>query len=246
MIASLVALLVLSPVQEQAPRPTAGAVISKMLARYSGLNSLTGGIRLTVSAMGESTSVDTTLAYEKPSLVYLKQVLNTKEPKMWLVVSDGKHFSYPKPPNLPGETDRLMEAVNQKGVIQTCQDIYSAGATSLRDREAPLDIAFGRRPDLQVRRAQWATFGMLGREQVRGIDAYVVGGDWREYRAAPVSATYKMWISEAGDLLRYQESGLVAIPVQSRGNAPTAQVVSTWEVNLKPNAETDHKLYVMP
>lgn len=243
-----VALSLALALQGQVPQeaPTAGAVISKMLAHYTGASSLVGQIRLTVTAMKVSSTLDTIVQFEKPSFVFVRQFAEATPTDVRLIVSDGKHFSYNMKPIFGSpKGDRLIEAVNQNGIIQTCQDIFGAGAQGLKDRNLPLDLAFGKRADLQYRRNQWATHEMLGHEQVGGVDTYVIGGDWREYATALVTGTYKMWITDAGDLLKYQETGLVLPNPEVAGQLGAQQVTSTWDVDLKIGAQTDHTLFTL-
>lgn len=248
MIAAIALFVTLVQAQEptaQTPEPTAGQVLTKMLARYSGLKSFVGTIKSTLTADGESASLDTYIQFEKPSFVYVRQNI-PGQARTWGVISDGKHFSYNVPPELPSPSDEhLVEPVDQNGVIQTCQDIYFAASHSFKDRCCPLDIAFGRNDDLRYRRNQWVTDTLMGKENVRGQTAYVVGGNWREYLSAMPSGTYRMWITADGDLLRYEEAGLVSLPDPKSGAMTVQQVTSTWECDFKPGAETDKSLYVL-
>ena len=108
----------------------------------------------------------------------------------------------------------------------------------------PLDIAFARSTDLKFRVAQWDTHNALGREMIGEQNAYVIGGNWREYPTAPVSGKYKMWITGDGDLLRYEEMLTIGIPMQDpRAPMMTQLVTSTWDVNIKINAQPGKSLF---
>lgn len=251
MILSFVACIALLQGQDTVVQPTAGQLISKMLARYSNVDSEVGRIRLTVAAANDKVTVDTEFAFQKPNLVYIHQTLNTREPKEWLTVSNGTVFSYNMPNSLatgsafsPSANNRLREAVTVKGVSMSCREIYGASTESLKDRSMPLDIAFARSTDLKFRIAQWDTHNALGRETIGEQSAYVIGGNWREYPTAPVSGKYKMWITEAGDLLRYEELQTIGLPNQDpRAPLITQLVTSTWEVDIKINVPPDKALF---
>src|SRR5688500_18043298 len=98
--------------------PTAKELIEKMLVRYHSAKTLTGKIRLTVSAKGSTASLDTAVQYERPAKLYIQQHKNVANPEpdqpyKWLVTSDGASFSYNIPndryPSAP--TLRLLEPV---------------------------------------------------------------------------------------------------------------------------------------
>ncbi|MBI3721977.1 MAG: hypothetical protein HY248_05430, partial [Fimbriimonas ginsengisoli] len=185
-----------------------------------------------------------TVQFKKPSLVFIRQAYDSGEGRSWLVVSDGRRFSYPVPPNLPlTAEERLVEAVTQNGVVNTCQDIYAASSASLKDRSAPLDIAFGRLTDLRFLRNQWVTLRWLGQQSYRDRTVDAIGGDWREYGRAPASGTYRMLISKDSDLVLYELAGREAVGDPARGILVPLLVTSTWEVDLHPNAETDDSLF---
>ena len=142
---------------------------------------------------------------------------------------------------------RLTEPVTVNGDTKSFREIYGASTESLKDRSMPLDIAFGRSTDLKFRREQWASHNLLGQTRLREIDAFIIGGEWREYPTAPVSGKYKMWITPEGDLIRYQETMTIAIPNTDPRMQPITQVVtSTWDVDIKVDAKTDKSLYVLP
>ncbi len=209
---------------------------------------MAGTIRASALVGNESATVETVFQFDKPSFVYIRQVSSSKDSRVCVVASDGKRFSYDVPAYLPSSKpgeDRLLEAVNQNGDILTCQEIYAASTASLKDRNMPLDLAFSRSTDLKFRRGQWATHLYLGEDKVRGIDAHVVGGDLREYATAAVGGGYKMWITDAGDLLRYEEDLTISLG-KPRPGVPPQQVATIWDVDIKLNAETNKSLYVLP
>src|SRR5580693_1615024 len=100
MITVAIALASLAITRQQDP-PSGGQVISTMLARYNGLTSLTGIIKLTVQAKAPtgtaSEVVDTVLQYQIPNKLYVRQDRTAPHPQTWIVSSDGTRFSYNYP-----------------------------------------------------------------------------------------------------------------------------------------------------
>ncbi len=211
-------------------------LISRMLQRYSSARSLTGSIVLSVTTMGQTAQARTDVQFELPSKLYLRQSRATAS---CLVTSDGKRFSYDAPKlTWHDKGVRLVEPVSlSNGKTLAVRDIYAAATASLIDRSAPLDIAIGRREDLEFLRRQWATLRYQGKVSHDGAEVHAITGDWKEYGDAPrTSGSFRMLISDSGDLKQYAVSETVDVP--PLGNKT---VVSVWEVSLtvngKPNAE---------
>lgn len=231
---------------------TAPELIGKMLRYYDAAQTLTGTIRFVQSVGDVSVSIETTLQYEKPSKLFIRQDRRSSEPRTFLVTSDGKFFSYDLPENrlaAPGE--RLYEPVVQAGRSLGYRDIYAVASRSLGDRSAALDIAIARTEDLKFIRGQWATVEYAPEQPGSGMK--VVTGDWRAYASAPVSGRYSMWITESGELKRYAQREVIqpeATVLDERFrerpaqlNVGPQQVNSVWEVDLKVNGEPDAKLF---
>ncbi len=225
-------------------------LIQKMLTVYHGAKTMTGTIKLTVSTTSGSASLDTALQFERPSKFYLRQrklVANPdpEQPTEWLVSSDGKLFSYPVPndkyANAMGV--RLVEPVAnpRAGSIHDLASIYAAASKSIGDRSMPLDIAIAARGDLVYRRAQWATYAVVGEKQVRGKKANLISGDFRQYSGAVVTGIYQMAVTDTGELLQYVEVTNVA--VGDGPNSQTVRITSQWEVDLTINGKVDPTLF---
>lgn len=235
----------------------ASQLISKMLRLYSSADSMTGTITLTASDGAGKVQVVTTLNYQKPSLLYILQKKMGGTPQQWLTISNGTWFSYDKPENLAGGETRVTESVKQvvpgpptrddKGNKQVkyqnydIRQIYAIGAPTLGDRSVPLDIAIGRREDLEHDNASWITTQLQGSTTINGTQASLVTGRWRPYGEGRLytnfksdAATYEMAITEDGQLLRYS----VFQPIE---NGPTISMV--WDVDLKVNGKPDPKIF---
>jgi outer membrane lipoprotein-sorting protein len=227
---------------QEAPRPTASALVSKVLAYYSGAQSMVGTIRFTQTAQSRSVVVETNLQFERPSKLYIRQELIAGERMLWLVVSNGTEFSYNTPENLPGATNlpRLIESVSQNGLTLDVPKIYKAAASSIGDRSAPLDIAIGHPEDLKSLTFQWATLESRGRVRLGEEEVDLVAGRWRPYGSAPASGQYEMYISPTGELRRY----VVLESVSPQGaNGAVLEIRSVWDVRLKVGAAVNQALF---
>lgn len=227
---------------QETAAPSASALVSRMLAHYSSAQSLTGTIRFTQSAQNTSVGIETVLQVERPSRLYIRQVLRSNEPAAWLVVSDGKQFSYNTPNNLPGSENlpRLVEQVSQNGTTLDSRAIYKAGATSIGDRSAPLDIAIGHPDDLKSLTFQWATLEYRGRRKLGDEEVDVIGGRWRPYGEAPASGQFEMYILPTGELRRYA----ILESVSPQGaNGTVFEVRSVWDVRITANGKPDPALF---
>jgi hypothetical protein len=225
-------------------------LIEKMLVRYHGAKTLVGTIDLTVSTQAGSASLKSTLQYERPAKLYLLQeklVANPdpEQPARWLITSDGTKFSYGVPNDrfhaAPGL--RLIEPV-ENARVKTKHDlgsIYAASSKSIGDRSMPLDIAIAARTDLVYRRAQWATYSVLGKKELDGKSVSVIGGDFRQYAGAPVTGKFEMAVTNEGDLVQYLEK--TNVMVGEGAGARSVEVISRWDVDLRVGAMVNPALF---
>lgn len=227
---------------------TAGQVVSKMLAYYSDAKSLVGTITMTQRAGDRQATIQTEVQFAQPSKVYILQVLNASYGQSrWLVTSNGKIFSYSAPRSistegkLSPEGKRLVEACVQFGTDIGFRGVYQASVASLGDRSTPLDIVFGRKEDLKFRRDQWSTMEHVGKTDVNGVSAYVIGGAYRDYGRAPESGTYQFVIDEQFRLLRYIERETVGAAVN--GSRILQEVETVWSVNVTKDATPREELF---
>lgn len=214
-------------------------IVSQMISKYSQAKSLTGKIVLTQTALNQSGQVTTDVQFELPSKLYIRQRKSTG-PDTAIVTSDGKRFTY-LAPRRPGEVEgtRVIEAVQFQGKILTVRDIYSASVLSLFDRNAPLDIAIGRREDLEFLRHQWASLEYKGTTKRGNETVHVVMGSWREYGAVPVTGQFRLMVTQDFELREYT----VSETVQPNGAQRPTNVLSTWTVDLQIDAKPDPNLF---
>jgi ribosomal protein L35AE/L33A len=232
---------VCAPLQEpQGEQPqSAAAIVTKMLARYAGAKTMTGKITLTQGAMGQSGQVHTEFQFELPAKLYIRQVKSTGQGASCLITSDGKYFSYPSPKLTwqdPGT--RLVEAVKVRDKQLTVNEIYAAVGLSLVDRNPALDIAIGRKEDLEFLRNQWAGIEYRGTVREGDEDLHVVIGGYREYGTAPVTGQFRMKIGPEGDLREYALSESLKL-----GDLGVQTVLSTWAVRIEVDGKPDQALF---
>jgi len=224
------------------------ALISKMLAFYHDARTLTGTITMTQKVGEQSGSILTTVQFETPSKLYVRQQKQIGDRREWMIVSNGKLFAYDAPDLRTSETSkRLVEAqvieeVKPTGVKEVImrlgiREVYAAGAATLGDRSTPLDIAIGRTEDLRALRDQWATVNYKGTTEHGGKTVHVVMGDWRPYGNALPIGQYRMLVNDSGELLQFARSEPLAIAGKSE------TVLTTWDVRLERNGAPDPRLF---
>jgi len=237
----------------QPQTPSGAAIVSKMMGHYADAQTLSGTIKYTLTSGNASVSLDTYVQYQRPGLIYVKQVEATGRNRVWLLVSDGKYFSYDMPDQEPG-VGRLVESMAQvrsdKRFVDPKKpqppptpfdigDMYKAAAASLVDRSTVLDLAIGRNEDLKYMRHQIATIRYEGKVDVgdRKLDHIV--GDWRGLDVNQVTGTYEMFIAEDGGLVRFVRHENT---VPETGGPPLS-LHSIWDVNLTVNGAVNPSLF---
>ncbi|MFI5386729.1 MAG: hypothetical protein ACHQ50_11490 [Fimbriimonadales bacterium] len=258
-----------SALPQQQPN-AASQLVTKMLKYYSDLPSLTGSIVLTASDGAGQAQLFTQVQFEKPSKLFIKQVKSGNQSTQWLVVSDGKNFSYDAPQNALGsapgqigtpgsQNKRLYESVSQIEFVKGAdgkylrkygnydvQQIYSVGAATICDRSVPLDIAIGRHEDLQHDVLTWMTVSSNGKTTVNEVEANSIVGKWRPYGDAATDPNqapgqYELVITDDGKLLRY--TIVQNIRRSPPNQSDVVELRETWNVDLNPNGKPDESLF---
>ena len=248
MINALIALATLA-VSPQATTPSGGQVISTMFARYSGVTSLTGTIKLLAQAKASTGSVqeevDTVVQYDHPNKLYIRQDRSAPHANTWIVSSDGDHFSYnfPEgPARHAAHSKRLIEPVND----MDCAKIYAAASLSLGDKSFPLSIGISWTDELRRIAADWPTHDLAGEVDVNGLKVWKVVGKFCEVPGGPRVGDYYLLISKQGDLLEYATQQQIASPTRTGVDTyhPTT-LTQTWQVNLEPNGKPIPSLFTL-
>ncbi len=222
-----------------------------MLAKYAGARTIAGVVSFVQSAEGRTVKSRTRLQYEKPSKIFLQQVYEGAQRQdgqdrfEFLLVSDGKTFTYDKPAGTHGRP-RFVELVKQHDVEQTIQDMYTAERMTLVDRSPLLDVAIGRNQDLRELMGQWANMKVhsIAKLKDRDIEATAIIGSYREDSDSPVSGTFEAYITKDYELVRYVTKYTISRHLISteRIEKPV-EVQTTWDSTLKVNAVLDHALF---
>lgn len=226
------------PAPENQKPDTPGKALSLAFKHYYDATSAAGQIRLTQSARGVSVIIDTTLNFDRPSLLYLQQ-LEPSIGKQWLSASDGKYFVYDRPPTALGRA-RNMELVEQNGRAQTVTMMYDASTRSIGDHSPALDIIFAGTEDLKALKQHWAKLRLEGSTQVRGRDVNVVAGDYCYIPGREPTGAFEADITDEGDLVRYVLKNRYGVPGQP---GQIVEVTSVWDVDVKVGAANDRKIY---
>lgn len=244
MIATIAALaMCLQEPNVQDPSSSKAAqLLSKMLSHYYKVKKLSGRILLTTTAGKVSGKLLTTVQFEDPSKLFIRQDLQANTKGTWLVISDGDIFTYPLPNSqLGSETGKsLVERVLTDGEQRSFRDIYAIAAGGLKDRSAPLDLAIGRYEDMKIFRGHLANHTLGLPEQVNGQVCDIVQGDWRIVPNAPAESRYRIWISSEGDIMRYE---LVDKILNPEAPSTMIDIKQVWDVDLHVNGETNEALY---
>lgn len=221
---------------------SATQLVSNMLAYYSAAKTLTGTIDYTASDGAGQAGVRTTIQFEKPSKLYIRQdKVGGQTPGSWLVTSDGQHFSYDPPQHLiETRNPRLVESVKTlTGQVLDIQGIYAVVAFgSLGDRSIPLDIAISRREDLAHDVLQWATVVDNGKRTLGDVETRSIIGVWKPFGDAPAEGNFELNITADGQLKRYAQQHSFRLPSGSVVN-----LTEVWNVNLKVDGKPDPTLF---
>jgi hypothetical protein len=237
---------------------SAGPLISKMFAYYNDATSMSGKIRFTQAFQNRQSVIDTVFQFENPAKIYINQVLQAPYgSRRWLVTGDGVGFSY-DPPAVVGDGragNRLYEPVQyipppprkktdpviQAPPAMTVRTIYAAVSKSVGDRNLPLDVAFGRKEDLQFIKGQIVGATLGDDQEVSGVKCHFISGSWRDYDGASVNGSFQLWIADDGQLKRFARQENVAF--DNNGQQVSGTVQSLWEVNITKNGGVDPQLF---
>ncbi len=238
MIALALCLASLTAAGQEAPTP--GSLISNLMTRYASASTMSGHVEFSQSAQNVTVHITTDFAYIRPNRIFIHQTTATGDRPSALLVSDGQRFAYDRPPSSLGPP-RFVERVSQNGRSLSLGDFYSAAHLSLLDRSPALDIAIGANLDLRKLREQWSEMQVSGTVQEEGVSAFRIIGNWRDRADHPVLGTFSMDISQAGDLVRYEQRQKVGIPREAGGG--TVDVTSIWTSTIKVEAPVDSSIF---
>jgi len=248
MLTTAIALLIVVQGRQQdsngGDKLSAAQLVGRVFEKYSKADSVAGSIKCTQTAQNATVITQTDLQFDRPGKIYLYQTRTGSKGRQWLLVSDGKIFSYDRPAT-GGDIEfgklRRTEAVTQHDFTQKIQDLYMAAEHSLGDLNAMLDVAISSNSRLSRLKGQWATLGYKGKIKAEdGRTLQVVGGNWRDSENVPSTGQYLMYFTEDSEFVKYETSQSFAFPTVSK---EPVIVHTVWESTLKIGAKTDPALY---
>ncbi|RYG36226.1 DUF2092 domain-containing protein [bacterium] len=216
------ALLALQAPQEA---PSAGPIISQMLARYANAVSAQGSIVTTQTALSAKVTTTTEIALEKPNRLRIDQSRTGGQKGEWLVISDGNRFAYDRPRGVFGKK-RFNDVAEA-----TLPDLYTAVLDSIGEKSIPLDIVIGRKNDLQAFVGMLGPMALTSGASLKGESVELAKGKYRKTSDAKFPAgDIEIVITPAGDLRRITTTEQYSNPQ----NKQEAIVVTTvFDVNIK-------------
>jgi hypothetical protein len=245
----------------QPAAPTPQALISQMVSKYAKAPTLNGAIEAEILVKGERVRVSTEVSYVRPNRLAIRQAESFKGTRNYLVVSDGVGFVYSNPvedlrkrepllyepavrtnpPRPENNFQRTLESL-------TIGDIYVAGSQSLADRSVPLDLAIGRREDLEFLQGQLVEVKDGGDVVFNGQRARRIFGPWRPFaQAAHALAQYELFITPEADLVGYRMTENFRVKGEGRNAREVdVQMVSTWKVAFQVGAPIEGSRFRLP
>ncbi|MBL8049475.1 MAG: hypothetical protein JNJ45_12420 [Chthonomonas sp.] len=230
MIALTLPLLLLQQDKPAETQQTPGQFLSKVIFRYAEAKTIQGSFKCVSTANGLRVEVNSAVAIERPSKVYLRQVRGGAVPEDTVITSDGKKFSYDAPIELKNTRgERLMEFVWKEGAKapMSVGEVVQIGQQRLPDYSAPLWLMMSYRIDLEFLRGCWGK--VAWQQESNGLLS--VGGTYKEYPLATEAGTWQLWATPEGDLKRYA----LSVPIVEGGRQIT--VSNVWTIDVKLNAE---------
>jgi len=164
--------------------------------------------------------------------------------RSWLILCDGTDFEYPVPQGMPGsEVGRMLtEPLSVEGGVTSFRDVYKIGAQGIKDRSAPLEIAFSVSDEMRNLKRELTTLNYTGQTTIRGQLCNVIEGYWSEGGRAK-EEQYRMAITPDGDLMQYEIYGTVSYSVGNKQIVGPLQVDEVWDVDLKVNKPVDTSVF---
>ncbi|MBS1718129.1 MAG: hypothetical protein JSS72_10415 [Armatimonadetes bacterium] len=249
---AILLLLAAVRVQDQEPVPTLvdppvhtstpAQLLTRVFMRYMTAERLTAKITLKVTTgMGDSGVMDTIIQYEKPSLVYIKQSQGSENK---YIISDGKMFTYPRPPYVHGDSSQFIEPVVNHGFPLDTRDIYGVGAVALLDRSIPLDILMGRAVDVKQAATCWIDLRDAGTVDYNGVVARRIVGRWRPEPTGDEAGKYEILIDEKTlSLLHYKVQQMIS-PADQKGRILTPTTyTSDYSITSDTTSPVDRSLF---
>jgi hypothetical protein len=211
-----------------------------MLAHYAGAKSLSGTIRMSQEAKGHMITTDTELQFTRPNKIYLKQSEHSSQGRTFLLTSDGKTFSYDKPAGQYGPP-RFEEPTWTQYKTLDLGDIYTATLDSIVDPNHLLNVAIGRRGDLERFVSQLASYRIASFAKAGSDTLYQIVGKYSLGPKVDATADFEMEVTENGDFRKFMIRQLYGVP--NHPEMPPIPVTTTWESTLHVDGSIDTSLF---
>jgi len=236
MLATIMAMAVAAPAF---PSTTPKALIEGMFKRYYVAKTIQGSIVSVQTALGARVNLRTDLAIKSPDHFRIAQARDGSRAARWLAASDGKIFSYDRPDGVKGKP-RFAELVTQNGKKLTNRDMYQVVGTTLGDKHAAIDIAFGRTDDLRGLTNRWGKeWKYVGEATVGGRKGYRISSSMRPFIEAQYWDAVEMVIDADFNLLGYKTSQRILV---DKGTEPVI-VVTDSVINFTVDGDISDQIF---
>jgi len=238
MITTLIAIaLTGTPLPRQAnpgqTNPDPKTLISGMIKHYYEAKTISGRTTAVQTALTARVNVITELAIRQPDCFRIAQARDGSAARNWLLVSNGTIFTYDKPDQVKGKP-RFAEPLFQNGKKMTNRDVYQVISSAMGDKNAAIDIAFGRSEDLRALvnlwGKEWVNHGLVS---VGGRQGYHLTSNMRPYVEAGYWDKVEMVIDPEFNLINYKTIQKVFPPNQREA----VYVTTDMKVELTINQE---------
>jgi Flp pilus assembly protein TadG len=232
------------------PLPNGGQLITGVMARYNGANSLSATINSEVKYNQTTITFRTNLQYDKPNLFFLQQTKSMTGPRdqksqnklsSAFIVSDGKQVGYDD----PDEARRLRgarsfeKAVLPDGTPFQLQHLYMIAKSCLLQESIPLDFLIADRDTLGQLKNRFETCKTMEKIDFHGTEAYHVEGNLNDF---PVKGTYQLTVDAAGNLYEMKVIAPVSGTLEG-GQVVSGTIYMSYVINAEVNGENDKAKY---
>ncbi len=224
--------LILATVIVSQSATTPQSVISTMNRYYAGAEKLSADITLVQTLGTKSTTIKSFLQYHRPGKFYLQQKMANPLAEAF-AISDGTNVGYTPPRNMPTVGSKL---VYERQRTLTVSDVYTISTPGLVDRSPVLDIMVCKPAHVRYVIEQMATIKL---EAPTEAGDHVVTGNWRSHGESVTVGTYRLVVSQQGELKRYERRERVVPP----GQKDVMSITSVWTATTRKGVVDDPTLF---
>jgi hypothetical protein len=204
MITTLIAIALTGTPSLGQSNPEPKTLISGMIKHYYEAKSISGRTTSVQTALDARVTTVTEMDIRQPDCFRIAQARDGSAARSWLLVSNGTIFTYDKPDQVKGKP-RFAEPLFQNGKKMTNREIYQVISGSIGDKNAAIDIAFGRAEDLRALvnlwGKEWVNHGLVS---IGGRKGYHITSTMRPYVEAGYWDKVEMVIDPESNLINYK------------------------------------------